>query len=111
MEYDFLMHRKNGDTWDNIYPISKAKNILTTDNSNVQDTLNSISKTLKEDNTTLKELSKTVEDILGPNASHGNWVPKIETADNSRYLRNDNTWHTILPTDKSENSSFCPFSL
>ena len=36
MEYDFLMHRKNGDTWDNIYPISKAKNILTTDNSNVQ---------------------------------------------------------------------------
>ena len=99
MEYDFLMHRKNGDTWDNIYPISKAKNILTTDNSNVQDTLNSISKTLKDDNTTLKELSKTVEDILGPNASHGNWVPKIETADNSRYLRNDNTWHTISPSD------------
>ena len=29
------------------------------------------------------------------NASHGNHVPTVETADNSRFLRNDNTWQTI----------------
>ena len=99
MEYDFLMHKKNGDTWDTIYPISKAKNILTTDNSNVQDTLNFISETVTNDTKTLKRLSETIENVLGPNASYGNWVPEIEIANNSRYLRNDNTWHTILPTD------------
>ena len=93
------MHKKNGDTWDTIYPISKAKNILTTDNSNVQDTLNFISETVTNDTKTLKRLSETIENVLGPNASYGNWFPEIEIANNSRYLRNDNTWHTILPTD------------
>ena len=29
------------------------------------------------------------------NTSHGNHVPAVETADNSRFLRNDNTWQTI----------------
>ena len=31
------------------------------------------------------------------NASHGNHVPTTETANNARFLRNDNTWATITP--------------
>lgn len=30
-------------------------------------------------------------------ANHGNHVPITETADNARFLRNDNTWQTITP--------------
>lgn len=33
------------------------------------------------------------------NASHGNHVPKTETANNARFLRNDNTWQTITPVN------------
>lgn len=33
------------------------------------------------------------------NTSHGNHVPSVQTADNSTYLRNDNTWHKITPAD------------
>lgn len=33
------------------------------------------------------------------NTSHGNHVPKIETANNARFLRNDNTWQTITPVN------------
>lgn len=29
--------------------------------------------------------------------SHGNHVPQIETANNAKFLRNDNTWQTITP--------------
>ena len=28
---------------------------------------------------------------------HGNHVPKLESANNSRFLRNDNTWQTVTP--------------
>ena len=31
--------------------------------------------------------------------SHGNHVPSIETANNARFLRNDNTWQTITPAN------------
>ena len=31
--------------------------------------------------------------------SHGNHVPATQTASNSVYLRNDNTWHTLVPSD------------
>ena len=31
--------------------------------------------------------------------SHGNHVPTIETADNTRFLRNDNTWQKITPAN------------
>ena len=31
------------------------------------------------------------------NKSHGNHVPTVETANNARFLRNDNTWQTITP--------------
>lgn len=33
------------------------------------------------------------------NASHGNHVPKTETANNAKFLRNDNTWQTITPVN------------
>ncbi|MCI7207413.1 MAG: hypothetical protein MSA15_15660, partial [Clostridium sp.] len=33
------------------------------------------------------------------NTSHGNHVPKTETANNARFLRNDNTWQTITPVN------------
>ena len=31
------------------------------------------------------------------NASHGNHVPTVETANNTRFLRNDNTWQVVTP--------------
>ena len=33
------------------------------------------------------------------NASHGNHVPATETANNAKFLRNDNTWQTVTPTN------------
>ena len=33
------------------------------------------------------------------NASHGNHVPATETANNAKFLRNDNTWATVTPAN------------
>ena len=33
------------------------------------------------------------------NASHGNHVPETETANNAKFLRNDNTWQTVTPAN------------
>ena len=33
------------------------------------------------------------------NTSHGNHVPKTETANNAKFLRNDNTWQTVTPVN------------
>lgn len=33
------------------------------------------------------------------NASHGNHVPPTETANNAKFLRNDNTWATVTPNN------------
>lgn len=33
------------------------------------------------------------------NTAHGNHVPSLESANNSRFLRNDNTWQTITPNN------------
>ena len=33
------------------------------------------------------------------NTSHGNHVPSTQTADNSKFLRNDNTWATVTPAN------------
>lgn len=33
------------------------------------------------------------------NVSHGNHVPSLETANNARFLRNDNTWSTVTPAN------------
>ena len=32
-----------------------------------------------------------------PPSSHGNHVPTVETANNTRFLRNDNSWQTVTP--------------
>lgn len=34
-----------------------------------------------------------------PPSSHGNHVPKIETTNNARFLRNDNTWQAVTPAN------------
>ena len=33
------------------------------------------------------------------NTSHGNHVPAVETANNAKFLRNDNTWATVTPAN------------
>ena len=33
------------------------------------------------------------------NSSHGNHVPDTETANNAKFLRNDNTWQTVTPAN------------
>lgn len=33
------------------------------------------------------------------NSSHGNHVPATETANNAKFLRNDNTWQTVTPAN------------
>lgn len=33
------------------------------------------------------------------NSSHGNHVPATQTADNAKFLRNDNTWQTVTPAN------------
>lgn len=33
------------------------------------------------------------------NSSHGNHVPTAETANNAKFLRNDNTWQTVTPAN------------
>ena len=45
------------------------------------------------------KLGITPENIGAAPTSHGNHVPTIETADNTRFLRNDNTWATITPAN------------
>lgn len=32
-------------------------------------------------------------------ASHGNHVPAVQTANNAKFLRNDNTWQTVTPAN------------
>ena len=41
----------------------------------------------------------TPADINAAAASHGNHVPATQTANNAVFLRNDNTWQTITPTN------------
>lgn len=38
-------------------------------------------------------------DIGAAATSHGNHVPTTETANNARFLRNDNTWQTVTPAN------------
>lgn len=38
-------------------------------------------------------------DIGAAAASHGNHVPSVESANNARFLRNDNTWQTVTPAN------------
>ena len=44
-------------------------------------------------------LGITPANIGAAASSHGNHVPTTETASNSRFLRNDNTWQTVTPAN------------
>lgn len=47
--------------------------------------------------TSLKKIKSVIDGKA--NTSHGNHVPTTGTADNATYLRNDNSWHKIVPSD------------
>ena len=49
----------------------------------------------------LEEKFTAVQSAIGGRApaSHGNHVPTTETANNARFLRNDNTWQTVTPAN------------
>ncbi len=41
----------------------------------------------------------SASDVGAAPASHGNHVPATETANNARFLRNDNTWQNVTPAN------------
>lgn len=41
----------------------------------------------------------SASDVGAAPTSHGNHVPSTETANNARFLRNDNTWQTVTPAN------------
>ena len=41
----------------------------------------------------------SASDVGAAPTSHGNHVPATETANNARFLRNDNTWQTVTPAN------------
>ena len=41
----------------------------------------------------------TYSEVGAAAASHGNHVPATETANNAKFLRNDNTWQTVTPAN------------
>ena len=49
----------------------------------------------------LEEKFTAVQSAIGGRApaAHGNHVPTTETANNARFLRNDNTWQTVTPAN------------
>ena len=49
-----------------------------------------------------KEIAETKADLNGLEqelSNHGNHVPAKETANNAKFLRNDNTWQTVTPAN------------
>lgn len=68
----FLMNQKSGETVKALYPITKTANVR------------------NDDGTTLVELLKGKAD-----KEHGNHVPEVETANDLKFLRCDNTWAEI----------------
>ncbi len=58
-------------------------------------TLNELAAALGDD----PNFSTTIMTEIGKkaNAQHGNHVPAVETANNAKFLRNDNTWATVTP--------------
>ena len=44
-------------------------------------------------------VSWTLDEIGAAAKSHGNHVPATQTADNKKFLRNDNTWQTVTPAN------------
>lgn len=48
---------------------------------------------------TAKTVNITPSAIGAAASSHGNHVPETETANNAKFLRNDNTWQTVTPAN------------
>ena len=48
---------------------------------------------------TAKTVNITPSAIGAAASSHGNHVPAVETANNAKFLRNDNTWQTVTPAN------------
>lgn len=48
---------------------------------------------------TAKTVNITPSAIGAAASSHGNHVPTVETANNAKFLRNDNTWQTVTPAN------------
>ena len=48
---------------------------------------------------TAKTINITPSAIGAAASSHGNHVPAVETANNAKFLRNDNTWQTVTPAN------------
>ena len=44
-------------------------------------------------------ITLAASDVGAAAASHGNHVPATETANNAKFLRNDNTWQTVTPAN------------
>ena len=44
-------------------------------------------------------ITLTASDVGAAAASHGNHVPATQTANNAKFLRNDNTWQTVTPAN------------
>ena len=51
------------------------------------------------DGSAAKTVNITPASIGAAASSHGNHVPTTETANNAKFLRNDNTWQTVSPTN------------
>lgn len=47
----------------------------------------------------------TASEVGAAAASHGNHVPATETANNARFLRNDNTWQAVTPANIGASST------
>lgn len=44
-------------------------------------------------------ITLSASDVGAAASSHGNHVPATETANNAKFLRNDNTWQTVTPAN------------
>ena len=44
-------------------------------------------------------ISLSASDVGAAASSHGNHVPTVQTASNKTFLRNDNTWQTVAPSN------------
>lgn len=44
-------------------------------------------------------ISLSASDVGAAASSHGNHVPATQTANNAKFLRNDNTWQTVTPAN------------
>lgn len=67
---------------------------ITTGSTNGTISVNGTDVTVKNINTAAYKA-----DTYFAQASHGNHVPATETANNAKFLRNDNTWQTVTPAN------------